>query len=309
MLTALLIAFAIVIAALVILIPILTWKVLAPRDMFCGFVDEGTTVILVIAGKFWKAIMQWEGHDYDPDWNVIPVPAGGRKPWHPFGGLRFYGIYPLVQRYFYKFRWTSPRQDGTEESHEEILYSVLLKDFPYILRITAAENIDMVPLSFTLIVTARVVNPRKAMFDVQDWLEMLVSQLNPAFRAYVATRTFEELKGATHGDVTAALAVSLANFAIDYGVEVKSVAIKEVTPPDTYQKAAALKYEADKRKGQIMVDAEAEKERLARIAEALEDHPDVAKALALEALAKSPATALIPGIANLLRKIFPGEGE
>ena len=306
MYTALLIALMLVVLTLLVLIPVLVWKVLAPRDIFFTFVDEGTAAVIVRAGQFYKALMQWEGHQFDANWNVVPLPAAGRKPWRPFGGLRFYGIYPLVQRYFYKFRWTSPRQDGTEESHEEILYSVLLKDFPYILRITAAENIDMVPLSFTLIVTARVVNPRKAMFDVQDWLEMLVSQLNPAFRAYVATRTFEELKGATHGDVTAALAVSLANFAIDYGVEVKSVAIKEVTPPDTYQKAAALKYEADKRKGQIMVDAEAEKERLARIAEALEDHPDVAKALALEALAKSPATALIPGIAKMLRDIFPG---
>jgi len=306
--TVLLIALVVVFVVLggLALVAILIWKVLAPRDMFFTFVDEGTCAVIVMAGKFYKALIQWEGHTFDHtfdhNWDVID----GTEPWHPFGGLRFYGIYPFLQRYSYKFRWISLREDVHEERHEEILYSVLLKDFPYVLKIAGAENSEMVPLDFTLIVTARVVNPQMALFAVQDWMEMLVSQLNPAFRAYVATRTFEELKGVTRGDVTAALAVSLADFAADYGVEVKSVAIKEVTPPDTYQKAAALKYEADKRKGQIMVDAEAEKERLARIAEALEDHPDVAKALALEALAKSPATALIPGIAKMLRDIFPG---
>jgi len=284
-----------------ILMAILVWKGLAPRDMFFTIVDEGTAVIIVKAGKFSHCLIQWEGRTFDADWNVV----AGREPWHPFGGLRFYGVYPLYKRFAYKFRWTSMREDGKpSDRHDETLYSVLLKDFPYVLNLTGVEDSEMVPLDFTLIITARVTNPKKAIFDVQNWLEMLVAVLYPAFRVLVSGMTFQQVKGVSRDQLTVALDLVLADFAGRYGVYVSGVAIKDVVPTEEYKKMATMQYQAERQREATIVNAQAEALRLEQVGRALRANPEAATALALEALKASPAAALMPGVANLLRKLM-----
>ena len=170
------------------------WYVLAPRNIFFTFVEEGKAKIVVKGDSFERILVQWEGYTVDNQGNIVSEDEENKEPWHPFGGLRFFGFPPIYKIYKYNLRWTGIRQDGTPSSHEEELDSVLLKDFVYYTLIEKAEDKDMVPLNVDLIITARVVNPYKSIFVAHDWLEMVMNRIKPLFREYIANNPWEELK-------------------------------------------------------------------------------------------------------------------
>ena len=258
------------------------WFVLAPRNYFFTFVTEGTAKIVVKAGGFFKILIQWKGYTFDENQNVVSenewmkdseVVAAGmpgakryKESWHPFGGLRWIGAWPIFQIYLYRLRWTSVREDGTYSSHDEVLDYVMLKDHIYLVRVEGAEDADMVPLDVDLLLTMRVVNPYKAIFRVQDWIELVTGRTMPLFRRYVAVNTFKDLKSKTQeagGEVWQRLD-ALVNghpslideFRTDYGAQIKEggVEMKEVTPPKEYQEAAARKYMSEREKEKRMVE-------------------------------------------------------
>ncbi len=258
------------------------WFILAPRNYFFTFVTEGTAKIIVKAGGFFKALIQWKGYTLDEDQNVVPenewvkngeVVAEGtpgakkyREPWHPFGGLRWVGIWPVFQIYLYRLRWTSVREDGSYSPHDEVLDYVMLKDHIYLVKLRGAEDTDMVPLDVDLLLTMRVTNPYKAIFRVQDWIELVTGRTMPFFRQYVGENTFKELKSKTQeagGEVWQRLDALVSGrpslideFKIDYGAQIKEggVEMKEVTPPKEYQEAATRKYMSEREREKRMVE-------------------------------------------------------
>ena len=229
------------------------WYVLAPRNIFFTFVEEGKAKIVVKGDSFERILVQWEGYTVDNQGNIVSEDEENKEPWHPFGGLRFFGFPPIYKIYKYNLRWTGIRQDGTPSSHEEELDSVLLKDFVYYTLIEKAEDKDMVPLNVDLIITARVVNPYKSIFVAHDWLEMVMNRIKPLFREYIANNPWEELKSKKQrvgGEVWHDLTEEglIEEFDSDYGVRIKEGAIEmqEISADPEYQKAATAKYLAEK---------------------------------------------------------------
>jgi regulator of protease activity HflC (stomatin/prohibitin superfamily) len=166
----------------------------------------------------------------------------------------------------YRLRWTSVREDGTYSPHNEVLDYVMLKDHIYLVRVKGAEDADMVPLDVDLFLTMRVTNPYKAIFRVQDWVELVTGRTMPLFRQYVAGNTFKDLKSKTQeagGEVWQRLDAPtnkrpslIDEFRTDYGASIKEggVQMNEVTPPDEYQKAATRRYLAEREREKRMVE-------------------------------------------------------
>lgn len=263
--------------------------VLGRYNMYFTFVQEGTAKIVTVGDAFSRALIQWKGRTFAyrlsgvDRWTVIEegryverIHVGedeeGKpvyeeefrwesEPWHPFGGLRWVGLWPLCRVHTYPFRWTGVHEDGTPKSHEEVLDKVMLKDFVYFAELADAEDTDMVPLTVKLLITIRVVNPYKALFEVADWLESVLNRIKPLFREFIAHHPYATLiseKQAVGGDVWRELALAgvIEEFERDYGVHIKEggIEMKDITPQPEYQKLAALKYTAQRRREQAVIE-------------------------------------------------------
>lgn len=234
------------------------WYGLAPRNIFFTFATEGTAKIVVRGGAFERVLIQLKGNTLDDEGNVVS--NGTQKnnktytePRHPFGGLRLYGFWPIWNIYLYRLRWTSVRQDGTASSHDEVLDFILLKEHIYVVKVEMAEDEDMVPLTVILLLTMRVVNPYKAIFRAQDWLEMITGRMVPLFRQYIAENAFKDLikrKQEARKELWDRIKGTdmIAQFRGDYGIEIKEggIEMKDISPPEEYQKAATKEYLAER---------------------------------------------------------------
>jgi ribosomal protein L23 len=306
---------------------LLVYFLLAPNNCFFTFVKEGTAKFVVRGDKFEKCLIQWEGYtfDYSKDhpekWNVIPG-----KERHIFGGLRFYGLWPLFDIHIYKFRWTGVTEDGRIQQKEEWLDYILLKDDVYWCKIEQCEDKNLLPLDLELLLTIAVVNPYKAHFNVQNWLETVINRMKPIIRAYITQNSYEEWikKREALGEElrkTIDHAGLLGEFEKWYGVKVKKVEVKEINPPREYREKTIAPYlaELDKKamiiraegeKQAVITKAEGEQQRIEKVFTEIQKFGDLGKLIrALEAMEKSPLAAsvtiqAIPGLAELLRGVF-----
>jgi hypothetical protein len=186
---------------------VLVWRVLAPSNRFYTFVDEGTAKIVLKGGKFSKALIQWEGYTLNRDtWDVVPdgkviKEKKWKEPFHLFGGLRFYGLWPLWDIGYYRLRWwdyqLTERATREPKFHEEYLDYVLLKPDVYWTKIGNAETKvpeERIPVDVDFLVTMRVINPYKVIFRAPiSWVENVMNRLEVKFRTLIATKSFDEL--------------------------------------------------------------------------------------------------------------------
>jgi len=161
-------------------------------------VEEGTAKAIVRLGAFRKIVMAWKDYELDEEWNVKPVSEIGKKLHLP-GGLRFVGFWPLDKVYTYKFRWRGIELVEAKEKvefREKTIDYILVKPDVYWTKIEAAETMppERIPLDIEFLVTARVINPYKALFKAPpNWLENVLSRLNALFRDWVATKSLDEI--------------------------------------------------------------------------------------------------------------------
>ena len=324
-------AGAILVAIIVFLI---IWFRLAPNNRWFTFVKEGTAKIIVRGDKFEKCLIQWNGRTFDyrnPEdlekWNVIKEEAKKKEPWHPFGGLRYYGFYPIKDAYIYNFEWTGVSMNGETQHHpKETLDYVLLKDNVYYAKVEKAEDKELLPLDVELVLTIRVINPYKALFEVQNWLEMIINKIKPAVRDAVSLKEYELLISDTDAvgkKIYKRLKERklLEEFKDRYGVELGKIGVKDINPPKEYREETLKKWSAEREKERIAIEAKAEKQRLKTVAEGealrigkvfkkIEKFGELGRLLkSLEAMEKSPLAAsmtvqAVPGLQELLKAVF-----
>jgi hypothetical protein len=251
----------------------LIYFVLAPRNMFFTLIDEGRAKIVVKAKGFNKCLIQWKGQTFDykkphPEkWTVLEEKPdkGIKEPWHIFGGLRFYGLWPIWDIHAYKFKWTSIAEGGQPKSRKEWLAYVLLKEDVYFVEISDAEDKNLLPLKIELVLTVRIINPYKARFNIQDWLEAVVNRTQPLVRRYVASKEYSSLieeLDITSEDIENKLKEENligdeGEFYKDYGVLVRKIEIRQINPPDKWRETTLLKYKSSQEKIRIETLAKA----------------------------------------------------
>lgn len=328
---ALIVAFAI---WLIVAFP-LAYFVLAPQNLFFTFIKEGTAKFVVRGDKFHNCLMQWESYTFDyskrhPEkWNIVPESAGHPPEKHLLGGLRFYGPWPLDDIAVHKFQWTGITEGGKENPKKEWLDYILLKDDVYLCKVPDAEDKNLLQLELQIFLTIRVINPYKAQFAVQQWLEAVINRTQPMLRRYVAQFSYEELlpkKQEAGGEiwndlVSAGLLGETGEFCSRYGVEVRAIEIAQINPPDEWRKTTLLRFTAEKEaeaivakakgnKQAMITEAEGNKERIKMVYEQINALGDVGKLIrTLEAAEKSTLAAsltvqAVPGLQEMFRGIF-----
>lgn len=263
--------------------------VLASQNIFFTLVQEGRAKAIMRFHKFQRIVMAYRGFKLDKEWNVISLSALTMTPdywqkfifWFGLGGLRWVGIPFINSVHEYRFEWSSYEQ--VEESgktvekaitKQESIDFILVQDDIYFTFVKEAETKGMVPIDATLLLTLKVVNPYKALFRVQHWLEATLNRIKPAFRSFVAQKEFEQLiaqKEAIEEEVNSFLRQTKVDEFLreNYGVELVAIEIVRVDPAGElaikFTEAAAKEWTTKKEAQQILVLADANAERMSKI--------------------------------------------
>jgi len=273
---------------------------LAKNNIFFTFVEEGTAKVTMMFNAFYRIVMQYQNCTCkkEDDWEVILPPKRPRR--RLLGGLHLVGIPGIFSVYSYNFRWATvkpQREPGEQvERREERISHIFVKDYVYLAEIYGAETKGLVPLDISFLVTARVVNPYKALFRVHDWVNVIVARIEAYFRQYVALTEYQEIIGKKQqmgGEIMKALGETgmlehepdpkVPNdthrkgiFWEDYGVKVKNIEMREITPSGenkkAIQEAATRKWVAEREAERILTLADAERQRVDIVYSAVRGH-------------------------------------
>jgi len=284
----------------------------APNNLYFTFVPEGRAKVVVKGDAFQRILIQWKGYNLKVDSEIDQVhdigdiTKGGSRQggWFEklFGGLKYYGFWPIKDIFIYDFSWTGINPNGEPQRHKkETLDYVLLKEDVYWVEILQAEDKALLPLDVQLVLPIRVINPYKALFRIQNWLEAVISRIAPAVRDRITEEEyrewiqsdknlgqeiFEDLK---KNDV-------FAQFEQEYGVRVRATEVRAINPGDKFREASLKEYLAQR-----------EAERIKIVYGAIKDQGDLGKLIrVVEGIENGEGNWVIPipgGLTELLSKL------
>ncbi len=288
--------------------------ILARLDIFFTIAEEGTAKAILALGGFSRVIMQYRGKIINDQGEVVDG-----QEFHFFGGLRWLGIPFYHSLYKYHFRWKTLRvQTGEIVPRDEKISYILVKDDVYVVEIKNAESKGMVPLDIILLLTARCINPYKALFKAQDWMEMVINRSEALFREYVNQFDFEELVGRKQKageEIWEKLAESGLTsrekvgeekkeglFQAEYGIDIRGVEMRDINPSGeykkTYEEAASKEWQAKQEAKRVVTIADAEKNRIETVYETIKKYGDLGKSVrfmeSLDTAGKNPGSWIIP---------------
>jgi hypothetical protein len=312
---------------------------LVPTALLCWFwlcIDftfnyEGTAKIVTRGGAFWKVLLQYEGHDLDEKGYVVEIEPREEDALLPrrktfrqrlrqfFGGLRCYGPWPLADILIYKMQWWGVNGKGEVDFHPpEMLDFVLVRPDLYWGEIPEAKDKNLLSLRIDFIITLQVVNPRKALFDIQNYLEAVMERLKAAIWNKVTNSSYEELvvdRQAAAKLIYEGIEDLRKEFIDDYGVKLVSLDIKNIDPPEDYDKQTMAAYIAEQEATRIERLAEARAKEITLVNDAIEKYGDLGITIrALQALEESPLAASvvvqqIPGLKEALKSLGRSEED
>ncbi|PIR13719.1 hypothetical protein COV49_01265 [Candidatus Falkowbacteria bacterium CG11_big_fil_rev_8_21_14_0_20_39_10] len=275
-------------------------KELASRDWFFTIVNEGSAKAIMGGGGFQRFVWQYKNqllnvpgaswhNDKIADWEVIQ--AKDKKPswlitFWGLTGIRWLGLPGLQNIYSYTFKWNSLAQDSRADGvidagggiyfkpHTEVINYILLQPDVYYVKLEEAEDAKMVPLNIDFTMRIRIVNPYKALFRAQEWLEITVSEIIPLMRRLTPQDEWENLtknKGSLVGSFLQMSSQAIQDLTDDYGVEIETNGVKilRIAPggklAEEYEKAATEEFKADQEAKKIGVLATAEEGRIQKV--------------------------------------------
>ncbi|MEK7110805.1 MAG: SPFH domain-containing protein, partial [Patescibacteria group bacterium] len=196
------------------------------------------------------------------------------------GGLR-YIVNPFANTiYTYTFRWTSFRQADKEgkpgevqDVHKESIDYIIVQDDVYFANVKEAETKEMIPVNVDLLLAIRAENPYKALFRVEEWLEVAVNRVKSVVRHYIGTKTYEQLRGErkeTPKHEKDDDFKELIDYLHDrYGIRIKQIGFVNIDPAGAralkYIEAASKSYEAEQEALAVAIRRDAESERAAKV--------------------------------------------
>lgn len=269
---------------------------LAQIDLFWTVVRERQAKIVLKNEAFYWCFMSFAGHIFVrdiPDFpNELPKGYKRKDPWDIvedkwgvlaerskqfrvfhfltlslFRNIRWMGLPPVHKIYRYRFTWTSLEQTEDKETGETemrpvttdlTLNYVLLQQDVYALLIKTVETKELLPVDIIAILPATVINPVKALFNVQHWLEASENRIGDELRLLVGRNTFLELVQRTKAKQERSRRITddelggiLKTLLADYGVEYPYLGIRRVDPGSTeakeFVKATGAVFVAERR--------------------------------------------------------------
>ncbi|MBL7150853.1 hypothetical protein ISS86_02900 [Candidatus Microgenomates bacterium] len=194
---------------------LILFGVLGAFFLFVRFtiVKEGTAKAVMEAGALHRVIFQWKDHWMDTEWNIWREEEREEKEKEGvkekenygriFGGLYFYGIWPVHKIHKYRLRWTDLRRveevgERIEKTqfHDEELKHVMLKPAVYWTKVFKVETLppERIPVDIEMLVTMRILNPFLFLFIAPPTpLEDALARIDALMRAQISMLTMNEI--------------------------------------------------------------------------------------------------------------------
>lgn len=186
-------------------------RALADRNILVTYPLETTSKAIMRNGRLAFFVLAFKGHCFAGEidhelpepkkWDIVVGDAGPR-PWLPLlKGIRWVGLPPFSEVYKYRFSWASlEEQTGKEDLakkpvlSEKVIDYIFVRDDVYATKLEGAECSDNIPLNATLLVGGRIVNPYKALFAIERWLEASLNVVDSRMRSFFGGKSYVELR-------------------------------------------------------------------------------------------------------------------
>ena len=178
---------------------------------------------------------------------------------------------------------------------DTVAYKVTTKDI--ILDVQEQEVItrDNAVIVVNAIAFIKVTDPVKAVYGVEDYSEAIRNMIMTTLRSIVGEMELDEALS-QRDMIKARLKAGVADEALDWGLNVKSVEIHNIKPSESMQRAMELQAAAERERKAMVTRAEGEKQSMILTAEArLESAKRDAEAQIMLAEASSQAITKVTG--------------
>ena len=243
-----------VIAALLVLtyyLAALLIRKLAERNLFWTFVEEGTAKAIVINGRFTFCVMSFSGHMFAADgpnppaiqadgWDIVTSDDSvlHRRYLPLLRNVRWIGLPPFNDAYVYGFSWTSLEEEQKDEKDmkKKFHYSdktidyILIQDDIYVTQVKEAECKDNIPLDAIILIGGRIVNPYKALFKVERWLESTANRVGADMRDLFGKKTYAQIRELSDTEANVSEKKTFDEVLKEWGFEILFVRVHSVNP-------------------------------------------------------------------------------
>jgi regulator of protease activity HflC (stomatin/prohibitin superfamily) len=175
--------------------------------------------------------------------------------------------------------------------------------------VPAQEGItrDNVTVRVDAVVYYRVLDPVKVVVDVQDYQHAIGQVAQASLRSIIGKSELDDLLS-NRERLNQGLELMLDTPALDWGVQIDRVEIKEVALPESMKRSMSRQAEAERERRSRVITAEGELQasrKLAQAAEVMTDHPAALQLRLLqtvvEVAAEKNSTLVLPFPVELLR--------
>ena len=166
---------------------------------------------------------------------------------------------------------------------------------------------DNVTVRVDAVIYFKVVDPRKAIVDVEDY-QLAVNQVaQTSLRSIIGQSELDDLL-TNRERLNQGLAIMIDSPAVDWGVHIDRVEIKDVALPETMKRSMSRQAEAERERRSRVIIADGELQASTKLAQAAETMADTPSALQLrllqtivEVAAERNSTLVLPFPVELLR--------
>ncbi|PIU14724.1 hypothetical protein COT20_02485 [bacterium (Candidatus Gribaldobacteria) CG08_land_8_20_14_0_20_39_15] len=180
---------------------LLIHRCLALNRWYFILIEEATAAVIVRGGKFIGLKSSCpEGFYQDKNGNIRKILPGEtlekekRRFERLLGGIHFLGI--LVERYSRHHRFSALRDNGVREYSEDQDFVFLPIDY-YVFSFPiseeqAIEDIKGIGIGVSVVMPARIYNPRTALFATKSWVQSIYALLRPVLEQFVPNFRWKE---------------------------------------------------------------------------------------------------------------------
>ncbi|MGI5429345.1 slipin family protein [Streptomyces sp. CA-179760] len=183
--------------------------------------------------------------------------------------------------------------------------------------IPAQEGItrDNVTVRVDAVVYFKVVDPAAAIVNVEDYRFAVSQMAQTSLRSIIGKSELDDLLS-NREKLNQGLELMIDSPAVEWGVTIDRVEIKDVSLPDTMKRSMARQAEADRERRARLINADAEYQASKKLAQAAHQMADTPSALQLRLLqtvmavaAEKNSTLVLPIPVELLRFLERGRDE
>nr|WP_239062171.1 slipin family protein [Streptomyces sp. SID13031] len=166
---------------------------------------------------------------------------------------------------------------------------------------------DNVTVRVDAVVYFSVIDPVRATVDVQDYISAIAQVAQTSLRSIIGKSDLDDLLS-NRERLNQGMELMIDSPALDWGVQIERVEIKDVALPETMKRSMSRQAEAERERRARIITADGElqaSEKLAQAAEVMADHPAALQLRLLqtvvEVAAEKNSTLVLPFPVELLR--------